>query len=174
MIIIGLRKTTKIGIKKAQIKYIVGKTKNLNYDQVLEIIKSFLVEVLELTLLDLEEWIETYVPKRTGQLRDNLLKNIRSSRVVGSVMRIIIATSIDYAEKVAEMSTAQVRHSGTDREHSGKKAYAYYWGHYGPIYLDDPEAIGNFFDVLAEYAKDRVIMNLAKMKSKYTTMVRQL
>lgn len=174
MIIIGLRETTKIGVKKAQIKYIVGKSKNLSYEQVLEIITSLLQEVLELTLTDLEVWIKKYVPKRTGQLRDNLLKHIHSSRVRDGVLRIIIATSINYAEKVNEMTTAQVRHSGTDREHSGKKAYAYYWGHYGPIYLDDPEAIGNFFDVLAEYAKDRVIMNLAKMKSKYTTMVRQL
>lgn len=169
-----IRATTKIGVQKAQIKYIAGKNKNLSYEQVLEIIITLLEEILELTLTDLEEWIEKYVPKRTGQLRDNLLRNIRSSRVRNGVLRIIIATSIDYAEKVNEMSTAQVQHESTDREHSGKKAYAYYWGHYGPIILDDPDAIGSFFDELTEYAKARVIINLSKMKSKYTTMVKQL
>ena len=174
MIIISLRKTTRIGVQKAQIKYIVGKTKGLTYEQVLSIIKSLLEEVLELTLTDMEEWIREKVPKRTGQLRDNLLKNIRSSRVKKGVLRLIIATSIDYAKEVNEMTTAQVRHSGTTREHSGKKAYAYYYGHYGPITLDDPEAIGNFFDILVEYAKDRVLINLAKMQSKYKTMVKVL
>ena len=169
-----IRATTKIGVKKAQIKYIAGKNKNLSYEQVLDIIISLLEEILELTLIDLEDWIETYVPKRTGQLRDNLLRNIRSSRVRNGVLRIIIATSIDYAEKVNEMSTAQVRHEGTWREHSGKKASAYYWGANGPIFLDDPEAVGGFFDLLVEYAKDRVFINLSKMKSKYTTMVKQL
>lgn len=169
-----IRATTKIGVKKAQIKYIAGKTKNLNYEQVLEIIKTFLEEILELTLLDMEEWIETYVPKRTGQLRQNLIDNIQSSRVRAGVLRIIIATSIDYASKVNEMSTVQVQHDSTDREHSGKKAYAYYYKHYGPITLDDPEAIGSFFDALVEYAKERVFFNLAKMKSKYMTMVKQL
>jgi len=172
--VIIIRATTKIGVKKAQIKYIAGKNKNLSYEQVLDIIISLLEEILELTLIDLEDWIETYVPKRTGQLRDNLLRNIRSSRVRNGVLRIIIATSIDYAEKVNEMTTAQVRHTDTDREHSGKKAYAYYYGHYGPITLDDPYAVGGFFEELVEFAKDRVIMNLAKMKSKYTTMVKQL
>ena len=167
---IAIRATTKIGVQKAQIKYIAGKTKNLTYEQVLDIIISLLNEVLELTLTDMEEWIKKYVPKRTGQLRDNLLRNIRSSRVRNGILRLIIATSIDYAAKVNEMTTAQVRHAGTDREHSGKKAYAYYWGHYGPITLDDPKAIGNFFDNLVEYAKDRVLINLAKMKHKYTIM----
>lgn len=169
-----MRSTTKIGIQKARIEYIVGKTKGLNYEQVIEIIKSFLEEILELTLVDMEAWIETYVPKRTGQLRDNLLRNIRSSRVRDGVLRIIISTSIDYAEKVNEMTTAQVQHEGTDREHSGKKAYAYYYGHYGPITLNDPDAIGSFFDELVAFAKERVFMNMAKMKSKYTTMVKEL
>lgn len=174
MIIIGLRETTKIGVQKAQIKYIAGKNKNLSYEQVLNLIINLLEEVLELTLIDLEVWIEKYVPKRTGQLRDNLLRNIRSSRVRNGVLRIIIATSIDYAAQVNEMTTAEVRHDSTDREHSGKKAYAYYYGHYGPITLDDPDAIGSFFDKLGEYAKERVLINLAKMKHKYKDLVSRL
>ena len=158
---------SKVGVKKDHIRYIAGQHDNLTYEQVLALIEKMLMEILNLTLGNLELWIETHVPKRTGQLRDNLLRNLKSSRVRDGIMRLIIGTNIDYATDVNQMSTAQVRHSGTWREHSGKKAYAYYYGHYGPIYLEDPEAEGNFFDKLIEFAKERITINLARTKAKY-------
>ena len=163
----SLRSTTKIGIKKAAIKYIAGRDKNLTYEDVLQLITDILNEIHSSVLVDMEDWINEKVPKRTGQLRDNLIRNIQSSRVRAGVLRIIIATSIDYASKVNEMATGQVRHSGTWKEHSGKNAYAYYYGHYGKIFLDDPGALGGFFNKLVEFAKERALFHLARITIKY-------
>jgi len=170
----SLRNVTKIGIKKAAIKYIAGTRDDLSYNDVLEIINKILNEVHSSVLADMEEWIEDKVPKRTGQLRDNLIQNIQSSRVRNGVLRIIIATSIDYAKKVNEMSTKQVMHGGTHKEHSGKWAYAYYYGHYGRIFLLDPGAIGGFFDKLVEFAKERALFHLARLAQQYRGVIKTL
>ena len=167
----SLRSTTKIGIKKAAIKYIAGRDKDLTYEDVLQLITDILNEIHSSVLEDMEDWINEKVPKRTGQLRDNLIQNIQSSRVRQGVLRIIIATSIDYASDVNEMSTSQVRHGGTHKEHSGKTAYAYYYGHYGRIYLLDPGALGGFFDKLVEFAKERALFHLARITIKYKGQV---
>ncbi len=167
----SLRSTTKIGIKKAAIKYIAGKDKDLTYEDVLKLITDILNEIHSSVLAEMEEWIKVKVPKRTGQLRDNLIRNIQSSRVRAGVLRIIIATSIDYASEVNEMTTGQVQHSGTWKEHSGKTAYAYYYGNYGKIFLDDPRAIGGFFDKLVEFAKERAMFHLARITMKYKGQV---
>ncbi len=167
----SLRSTTKIGIKKAAIKYIAGKDKDLTYEDVLKLITDILNEIHSSVLADMEDWINVKVPKRTGQLRDNLIQNIQSSRVRAGVLRIIIATSIDYASEVNEMTTGQVQHGGTHKEHSGKTAYAYYYGHYGKIFLLDPGAIGGFFDSLVKFAKERAMFHLARITMKYKGQV---
>ena len=161
----------KVGVNKAQIKYIAGHVDNLSYEDVKDIIENLLREVLNLTLGNIELWIEEKVPKRTGQLRDNLLLNLKSSRVNNGILRMIIGTAINYASDVNEMTTAMVRHFNTDREHSGKKAYAYYGGHYGPIHLNDPKAEGQFFVKLLEFAHQRILINLARTAAKYRAQI---
>lgn len=148
-----------IGIEKAKIQYIAGK-RNITYNQVLTLIRNILHETLDLTIKDLEGWIKKKVPKRTGQLRDNLIKNLHSSRVVQGIARLIMGTNIDYAEDVNQYTTQQVRHKG-------EVGYAYYYGHYGKIMLYDPEAIGHFWDFMRVYARTRILYNLAKVKKKY-------
>ncbi len=144
-----------------------GQNPNLTIAQIKNMIGQLLQEIMDACLTDMDAWIDKFVPKRTGQLRDNLHRNIRSSRVRSNVMRIIIRTSIDYAEKVNQMSDAMVQHDNTWKEHSGRWAYAYYWGHYGKILLNDPDAIGKFFDTFVEFTKDRVLVNMIKIKNKY-------
>jgi len=167
----------KISVPKARISYMAKHTK-YSYEGVVQLISTILEKTLELTLTELAGWINEFVPKRTGQLRDNLLRNIQSSRVKGGILRIIIATSIDYAQKVDEMTTAQVRHANQVRENyvayttkKGKQyhpyATAYYYGNYGHITLNDPAAIGGFFGALVEYAKERALFNLAKILYEY-------
>ena len=164
----------RIPLRAADIEYLVGNS-SYTYDEVKELITKMLNDVLETTLLNIEEWIDYKVPKRTGQLRDNLKKHIRSSRVSGNIMRIIMGTSIEYAQKVNEMTTGQVRHVNTNKENSGAYAYAYYYGNYGRIHLNDPRAIGHFWDELIEFTKERIMINLTKEKyklvsdSKFTT-----
>lgn len=161
----------KVGVNKAQIKYIAGRVDNLSYEDVKDIIENLLREVLNLTLGNIEIWIEEKVPKRTGQLRDNLLLNLKSSRVNNGILRMIIGTAINYASEVNEYTTAQVRHFNTDREHSGKYAYAYYGGHYGRIHLNDPKAEGQFFVKLLEFAHQRILINLARTAAKYKAQI---
>jgi len=161
-------KPFKYGLNSTAIKNIAKQSSIYTEKEVKEIIKDLLNEVLELTLEDLKQWILKFVPKRTGQLRRNMLKNIQSSRVKSNILRIIIRTSIDYAAQVNAYSTAQVRHYNTEREHSGAYAYAYYGGHYGRIRLNDPLAIGHFFDKMLLYVQKQVLLNLTTIKRKYS------
>jgi len=155
-----------ISLKKDSIKYIAGNLK-LSYEETVRLITNILQDALDWTIREMEDWIKKFVPKRTGQLQDNLLANIKSSRVRDHTLKLIIRTSIDYAGKVSEMSDAQVQHDSTWFEHSGERAYAYYYGHYGRIYLNDPDAKGDFFQLLQEYGKDRAFVNLAKAKARH-------
>lgn len=109
-----------------------------------------LLYVLEELLIELEDWINKFVPKATGQLRNSLIKNLKSSRVKKGLMHLVLGTDIGYAEKVADMSTRMVRHSGEER-------YVYYYGEHGKITLWDPEAIGNFFEEFVKFAEERSI-----------------
>ena len=149
----------KIGISNIEIKHIAA-SYDLTYEEVLEQIQEMLKEVLYFTIGELKTWIKKKVPKRTGQLRDNLIANLDSSRVKKGLMRLILGTNISYAEFVTNMTTSQVRHSG-------EIGYAYYYGHYGRIVLNDPEAIGDFFRELIYYAKERIQMNLSKAKARH-------
>jgi len=150
---------TKVGFPVVKIKYI-AKGNKLTYIEVLALLHNMLLYVLDELMIELRIWINTKVPKRTGQLRDSLLKNLESSNVKKGLMRIVLGTHLDYAPDVAEMSTAQVRHSG-------EVGYAYYWGASGRLILDDPEAIGNFWDVLIAYAKERTKTILARAINEY-------
>lgn len=149
----------KIGLPVAQIKYL-AKGNALTYEEVLTLLHDMLLYVLDELMAELRDWINTKVPKRTGQLRDNLLRNLESSNVKKGLMRLVLGTNIDYAPDVAEMTTSQVRHSG-------EVGYAYYYGKFGRMILDDPEAIGNFWDVLIAYAKERTKTILARAINEY-------
>lgn len=137
----------------------IARENQMTPDQLIQMIEPVLNETLENTMQDMETWITNKVPKRTGQLRASLLSNMRSSKVARGVLRFIIGTHIGYAARVNRMSTSQVRHS-SNREHSGKRAYAYYYGNYGRIYLNDPNAIGNFWERLLTYLKERILYHM--------------
>jgi len=166
------------GIKKPEVRKVAQGNPLLSEREVIKIIDNILNDVFKLVLRDVVKWINKFVAKRTGQLRDNLILNLTSSRVKNYTMVFILRTSIDYAEKVSKYKTSQVRHSGA-REHyvtyttkKGKKyrpyAYAYYGGHYGRIRLNDPQAIGNFFRMMVAYTVSSILRNLKKVKREYS------
>ena len=150
---------TKIGLPVIKIKYLAKNTE-LGFAGVLALLHSMLLYVLDELIFELTIWIKTKVPKRTGQLRDNMLKQLQSSNVKKGLMRLVLGTNIDYAPDVAKMSTRQVRHSG-------EKGYAYYYGESGPITLDDPQAIGNFWEELLDYAQERTMFILQRAIDEY-------
>lgn len=149
----------KIGLPVIEIKYL-AKQNELTYEEVLFTINEMLLYVLEELLLELENWINKFVPKATGQLRDSLIANLYSSSVKKGLMRVILGTHLDYAEDVAAMSTMKVRHFG-------EKRYAYYYSASGPIILDDPQAIGNFWEELIKYAQERCMNILQRAIDEY-------
>jgi len=153
----------KVGIKADAIKYIVAHSK-LTSAQVKAIFQQVLERTLSDTKFELTQWINSKVPKRTGQLRESLLRELNSSRVTGTILYLVIGAMVPYATQVNAYTTSNVRHLGTMYEHSGKKAYANYGGHHGPIYLDDPRAVGQFWDKLMTFIKERLFINLAKAK----------
>ena len=152
-------KRTKIGFTSIKIKYL-AKGNVLTYDEILALLHSMLLYVLDELILELKIWIKTKVPKRTGQLRNNMLAQLDSSNVKKGLMRLVLGTNIDYAPQVAEMTTAMVRHVN-------EVGYAYYYGKSGKIILNDPQAIGNFWEELLEYAEERTMFILQRAIDEY-------
>ena len=150
---------TKIGFPDIKIKFIAKNTE-VDFDEILSLLHNMLLYVLDELILELKIWIKTKVPKRTGQLRDNLLKHLESSNVKKGLMRLVLGTDITYAPDVADMPTRIVRHSG-------EVAYAYYYGHHGKIMLNDPQAIGDFWNELMEYAQERTMFILQRAIDEY-------
>lgn len=152
---------TRITIKvaKSEIFYISGKTK-LSYGEIVGRIQMFLEFLKENITNDVKNWIDRYVPKRTGQLREMLKRWVDGSNIYKNVLRIVVGTNLPYASVVNEMTTDMVRHSG-------EIGYVYYpnlFGIRGKIQLWDPEAIGAFFTVLLEYMKERAELWIARGK----------
>ena len=149
--------------------------------QLISLIEPILYATLQNTITDMIRWILKYVPRRTGQLRDTLIKSMKSSRVQNGMLKFIVGTHVQYANKVNQMSTSQVQHNSWF-EHSGHRAYAYYYNYKhrgtkvgkrkmkigkrykGPshyrIFLSDPDAVGMFWDTLLVYLRLRVLYHL--------------
>ena len=150
---------TKVGFPDIKIKFLAKNTE-VDFDEILSLLHNMLLYVLDELIFELKTWIKTKVPKRTGQLRDNLLKHLESSNVKKGLMRLVLGTDIQYAPDVAEMPTRTVRHSG-------EVGYAYYYGHHGKINLNDPQAIGDFWNELMEYAQERTMFILQRAIDEY-------
>ena len=62
-----------IRLKQLDIKYIIGKSQ-YTYEQVVEFIQTVMNEALDQTIEETEAWIDEFVPKRSGDLREDLKK----------------------------------------------------------------------------------------------------
>ena len=154
---------------KSKITYTIeGTTNEYIIEQVRWIVQRALNEALEDTIFETEDWINTYVPKRSGDLQESLKEYLGKSipppiaRNEFRDLRLVLGAGADipYIKHVDKMTAAQVQHSGTWLEHSGKKAYSKGL----PVFLDDPEAEGEFFDKMIAYAKERLYINIDKAK----------
>lgn len=161
------RTRARVEVSDFDIEYIAGNS-SYTYDQVCAFVQTILNETLELTIKEVEEWIDEFVPKRSGDLIESLKKFLGRSRpppiAAGEIrgVRLILGSGADvkYARYVAEMSAEQVQHDNTWYEHSGKKAYS----KGQPVLLDDPHALGEFFGKMIDYATERLRTNLTKIK----------
>lgn len=132
----------KVGLPVIEIKYL-AKQNEMDYEEVLKTIHEMLLYVLDELIPEIEEWINDYVPMDTGRLRQSLIRELKTSSVKKGLMRIILGTFLSYAEDVAEYSTMQVRHD------------------------KDPEAIGNFWEELQKFAKERCMSILQRAIDEY-------
>ena len=156
-----------IKIEDVEIKCVIGKRK-YTIQEVKTFIQKILDETLELTITETEEWIDEFVPKRSGDLIESLKKFLAKSRPPPSPIgelrgaRLILGVGADiiYAKYVIEFTDENVQHAGTWREHSGKKAYS----KGQPVFLDDPKAIANYHDAMVKFAVERLKKNLSKIK----------
>lgn len=166
------RTYVKVGVTTDQIKYI-ARSASLSYNQLLERIQSFLNDVWKTLEIEIKLWIDKYVPKRTGQLRNNIKRALEQSYLKLGILRIvlgIIGLSTGYVERVNKMGTMRVRHSG-------EIGYVYYPNpdgdppnQRGRVILWDPQAIGNFWENLITYVKDIAITTIARKKDEYFGM----
>ena len=165
--IIVPRTRAKVAVPEVDIKYILGHSK-FTFEQVNAFIQKILNETLDLTVKETEEWIDEFVPKRSGDLIESLKKFLNKSKpptsTAGEIrgVRLIlgVGAEVPYAKYVMDFTDEQVQHANTWREHSGKKAYS----KGQPVLMNDPEARGMFFEMLLIYAVERLRTNLTKIK----------
>ena len=122
-------------------------------------VKAIVDKVLHManvmTIKDVTKWIRRFVPKDTGRLRHNVWKHLLDSYVKNQIARIIMKSDLDYAERVNDFKTHNVRHRGKKIKRHGKT-----------VVLWDPQAIGGFFDEMIKYTKIRIKKNLQVARNK--------
>lgn len=117
-------------------------------EELINILNEVLWATLKATKLDAINWINTFVPKRTGQLRDSLIDWINARWIKTETgIQISLGTDVIYAFEIE----GDVRHAGTWFEHSGSPATAYYYNNYGKVYLDDPQAFLKWQTLIGSY-----------------------
>ena len=122
----------------------LAKSNLLTYDNVLLTIQEMFQYVLEELSTLLTIWINTKVPKDTGLLRSDILNSLKNNSEVSIYMlKMLLNTDLEYAERVAAMDTFQVRH------------------------IVDPEAIGNFWMELELYTKEMLMTILQRSIDEY-------
>jgi len=118
-------------------------------------------EILRLTLrttkIEALNWINKYVPKRTGQLRDSLIDWINTNWIVDEVgLRASLHTDVEYAFDIV----GDAAHDATWYEHSGAEATAYYYNNYGRIFLDDPQALTRWSGLMSSFLNSEFNKNI--------------
>jgi hypothetical protein len=141
------------------------------------VIAQTLREAFYATITDLAEDINRIVPKATGQLRDNLMANLRSSRVSDTMLSITLGSDFQYAKYVNNMPQSSLAHSGGYR-YVNYYGYSYKYGgakrkgvHHKPgtlsvvgtpVYLYDPDAQHNWMQFLVMHSKNWLKKYLAE------------
>ena len=149
------------GIRAPELRNVAKRNKQLTANQVKTIFEKILAETTRLVIKDLVIFINSKVPKMTGRLRRDLMRHLRDSYVRSGVLRIFVQTSIDYAKRVNDFETHNVRHRGKRIRHRGKI-----------IVLRDSKAIGHFFDEMIKFAIKMIRFHLERVKRRYSHQTR--
>ncbi len=146
------------GVRANEIKQIAKKNPNLNVTGVKQELTKILNATNNNVRKDLRRWINSKVPKMTGRLRRDLMRHMMTSYVSNCVMRVFVQTNVDYAKRVNVFQTHNVRHRGKKIKYRGRI-----------IILNDPSAIGHFFDELVKISIKLIIVHLNRTKRRYSS-----
>lgn len=151
----------KVSIKKPQVDLIIRNTRFQTVQHVENFLGQILDAVLKDTIEDILEWIgkpdspQGHVPRATGQLRANLIDNLKSSSVDRNrFLKLVLGSNLEYAQ--------YVNTTGKQFKHFGAVGYARRFGKRGKIRLDDPNAVSEFFEKLKRFAARILRFNLAQ------------
>ena len=132
-----------VGTQAPEILFLI-KSNLLKYDNVLQTIQDMLQYVLDELSGLLTVWINSKVPKDTGLLRSDIENSLKTNSEISTyILKMLLKTDLEYAERVAAMDTWQVRH------------------------VVDPEAIGNFWMELELYIKEMLMTILQRSIDEY-------
>lgn len=146
------------GIRVGNLRKIAEKHESLEINHIRAIIENILEDTWKLVRRDLTWWITRFVPRMTGRLRRDLYKHLMDSYIRNHILRVFIQTSVDYAKRVNDFETHNVRHKGKKIKYRGKT-----------ITLYDPHAIGHFFDIMVKFAIRIINRHLNTVKKKYAS-----
>ena len=145
------------GIRMPEIKKLAKKY-DMKVRAVEKLFNNLLRDVHINVTKQIRAWIKRKVPKMTGRLRFDLWSHVKDSYVRKCIIRIFIHTSVEYAKRVNEFSTANVRHVHVRKRYRGRI-----------IILNDPAAVGHFFDKMVIFAIQRIEISIERFKVKHAS-----
>ncbi len=132
----------------------------IKYTAIYDAIKQIITQTFNNTVVRGEQWIDIYVPKATGQLRESLKKFLHAPTNLPSdatKMFLRVHSTVKYLKYVANMDPGRYR-----LQHSPPEARkVYYYGKPRVVILNDPGAKHFFFTYLVIYLRRVVREELA-------------
>lgn len=133
----------------------------INYTTIFDAIRSIIMETFTNTVRRGEAWIDLYVPKATGQLRESLKRFLRAPTNLPNAatkMLLRVFSNVRYLKYVANMDPINytLKHSPPQRRK------VYYYGRPREVILDDPQAKHFFYTYLVIYLRRIVREELAR------------
>jgi len=133
--------------------------KRITYSAIFNAIRDILSQTFRRMVDRGHDWIDLYVPKATGQLRESLKKQLHSPinlQEGGTKLLLRIGSYVHYLKYVALMSEKNLQHEPPQRR----------WvNYYGPprwVVLDDPNAQRFFFMKLIMFMRRVIREELAR------------
>lgn len=134
----------------------------INYTTIYDAIRQIITETFNNTVRRGENWIDLYVPKATGQLRESLKKQLRAPTNIPEMatkLLLRVHSNVKYLKYVANMGPNRtLAHRPSDRN----TRRVNYYGPRREVLLDDPQAKHFFFTYLVIYMRRVVREELAR------------
>ena len=136
---------------RESISFILGRKELKSSEEVKKLAQEWLNYALDLTIGDMEIWINSKVAKLTGAMRASLVKFLKRSKpppIAENEIRDIrlvlgVGSDIFYAKYVNKMTKSNVRHE------------------------IDPRAVGFYHKKMVAFGQERFQINLRKAKNEY-------